>query len=69
MSDSATVAPRLSRKNARVLISGLIPQGFEAAALTPHGRQEVREALDTILALTESANVQLTQGESDASDS
>lgn len=44
---------RIERREARTLISGIIPQGFKAEALTPEGRQEVRDALDCILKLAD----------------
>lgn len=47
---------RIERRDARTLISGIIPQGFEADRLTPEGRREVREALDCVLSLTGKIN-------------
>lgn len=43
---------RIERREARTLISGIIPQGFNPAALTKEGRQEVRDAIDCVLKLT-----------------
>lgn len=44
----------------RTLVSGLIPAGFDAGALTPKGRDEVRDALDVILKLWDYRNARLT---------
>lgn len=37
----------------RKLANGLIPSGFDAAKLTPEGRDEVRAAIDVILKLND----------------
>lgn len=41
----------MTRTDARILMCGLIPDGFNAARLTPKGRDEVRAAIDKLLEL------------------
>ena len=48
-----------SRGDLRTLASGLFPAGFDAAALTPEGRDEVRAAVDVILRLSDSQSARL----------
>lgn len=43
---------RIERREARTLLAGIIPQGFDPAELTPTGRKEVRDAIDCVLKLT-----------------
>lgn len=43
----------------RTIARGLIPAGFDAATLTPEGRDEVREAIDVILKLSDYRNAKL----------
>ena len=47
----------MTRRDARVILFGLIPDGFDAFKMTPRARQEVRAALDKILELTHEATV------------
>jgi hypothetical protein len=42
----------MEKADARVILNGLVPDGFDASRLTARGRQEVRDALDKILELT-----------------
>jgi hypothetical protein len=44
----------------KTIANGLFPSGFNAAALTPEGRDEVRAAVDVILRLSDSRNARLT---------
>jgi hypothetical protein len=49
----------MTRRDARIILCGLIPDGFDAFKMTPQARQEVRNALDKILELTHEATVVL----------
>lgn len=42
----------MTRNDARIIFCGLIPDGSDLGRLTARGRQEVRDALDKILELT-----------------
>lgn len=44
----------------RTVATGLFPQGFDVAALTPEGRDEVRAAVDAILRLWDQENARLS---------
>src|SRR6266567_8188824 len=48
-----------SKGDLRTLASGLFPAGFDAAALTPEGRDEVRAAVDVILKLSDRQSARL----------
>jgi hypothetical protein len=51
---------RLGSSHFRTLANGLFPSGFAADALTPEGRDEVREAVEIILKLWDHRNARLT---------
>jgi nucleotidyltransferase/DNA polymerase involved in DNA repair len=42
----------MTRTDARIIVKGLLPNGLDVAALTPKGRQEIRDAIDKLLKLT-----------------
>ena len=44
----------------QTLANGLFPAGFDATALTPEGRDEVRAAVDVILKLWDRGSARLT---------
>jgi hypothetical protein len=43
---------QLSYADAKVLISGIIPRGFDARTVSDEGKKDVRAALEKILELT-----------------
>lgn len=47
---------KMKRSDARVLLNGLFPEGYDVRTLTPNGKREVIAAIDKILELTETAN-------------
>lgn len=49
-----------NKDDLRALANGLIPGGFDATQLTPEGRDEVRDAIDVLLKLSDQRNVRLT---------
>lgn len=49
-----------SKGDLRTIANGLIPAGFDAASLTPEGRDEVRAAIDVILRLHDAQSARLT---------
>lgn len=50
----------IDRGDLQTIANGLFPAGFKAAALTPEGRDEVKEAVDVILRLSSTQNARLT---------
>jgi hypothetical protein len=44
----------------RIVARGLIPAGFDPAALTPEGRGEVRQAIEAVLRLWDQQGARLT---------
>lgn len=42
----------MTKTDARILLCGLIPDGFDADRLSARGKCEVRDAIDKILELT-----------------
>jgi hypothetical protein len=43
----------MSKQDARKIICGLLPDGLDVSKLTPIGRQEIRDAIDAVLRMTE----------------
>jgi hypothetical protein len=49
----------LGKNAAHTLVNGLLPAGLQSRSLPPEGRNEVREALDTVLRLYEGDKMRL----------
>jgi hypothetical protein len=43
----------MSKQDVRTIICGLLPDGLDVSRLTSGGRQEIRDAIDTVLRMTE----------------
>jgi hypothetical protein len=50
----------MTKTEARVIMSGLFPSGQDIRSLTLTGREEIRDAVDTILRLYDYDNARLT---------
>jgi hypothetical protein len=46
----------LSNRDARILVAGIIPIGFDADKVSPEAKQQIADALKKILALVRANN-------------
>lgn len=44
------LARKMSKQDARAILSALAADGLDYSSLTPKGRQEIRDAIDVVLA-------------------
>lgn len=56
----------MTRKQAKTILDALVADGMEVERLTPQGRQEIRDAVDVVLALADRTRRQTSADQGDA---